>query len=151
MGGLGLLVASDSLTDKDYPAISMVKGDIFMIVGASLYGFSAFILHQGIYHIQISDIGDSLANATEEFFVRRSPLYEVVGQLGMWGTLINGIQAAGLEHNGMRTANWSGENSTYLSLTAPEYEMLNADLSERSWLTRSIHCCDVHQIGRAHV
>ena len=37
-----MLVASDSLTDKDYPAISMVKGDIFMIVGASLYGFSMF-------------------------------------------------------------------------------------------------------------
>lgn len=50
------------------------------------------------------------ANATEEFFVRRRPLYEVVGQLGMWGTLINGIQAAGLEHTDMRTANWSGMN-----------------------------------------
>ncbi|KAI5124290.1 hypothetical protein M0805_005137 [Coniferiporia weirii] len=89
IGGLGLLVASDSLTDKDYSAVSMVKGDIFMIVGATLYGFT---------------------NATEEFFVRRRPLYEVVGQLGMWGTIINGIQAAGLEHKDMRTTNWSGEN-----------------------------------------
>ncbi|KAG1814528.1 hypothetical protein EV424DRAFT_1541357 [Suillus variegatus] len=52
------------------------RADAFMIVGATLYGFT---------------------NATEEFFVRRSPLYEVVGQLGMWGTLINGIQAASLE------------------------------------------------------
>lgn len=50
----------------------------------------------------------SSANAAEEFFVRQSPLYEVVGQLGMWGTLINGIQAAGLEHNDMRTATWNG-------------------------------------------
>ena len=49
-----------------------------------------------------------LANATEEFFVRRSPLYEVVGQLGMWATLINGIQAAALEHKGMREATWNG-------------------------------------------
>ncbi|KAH8111027.1 DUF914-domain-containing protein [Phellopilus nigrolimitatus] len=89
IAGLGLLVASDTITDKDYPAVSMAKGDVFMIVGASLYGFT---------------------NATEEFFVRRSPLYEVVGQLGMWGMIINGIQAAGLEHNAMRTANWSGEN-----------------------------------------
>ena len=48
------------------------------------------------------------ANATEEFFVRRSPLYEVVGQLGMWGVLINGIQAAGLEHKAMTTASWNG-------------------------------------------
>jgi len=87
MCGLGLLVASDHITDKDYPAIDMVRGDVFMIVGATLYGFT---------------------NATEEFFVRKSPLYEVVGQLGMWGTIINGIQAAGLEHKGMREATWSG-------------------------------------------
>ncbi|OCH93678.1 DUF914-domain-containing protein [Obba rivulosa] len=87
VGGLGMLVASDELTDKDWPALSRAKGDVFMLVGATLYGFT---------------------NATEEFFVRRSPLYEVVGQLGMWGVLINGIQAAGLEHNGMRTASWNG-------------------------------------------
>ncbi|KZT27855.1 DUF914-domain-containing protein [Neolentinus lepideus HHB14362 ss-1] len=89
IGGLGLLVASDRLTDKDYPALNMAKGDVFMIVGATLYGFT---------------------NATEEFFVRRSPLYEVVGQLGMWGTIINGIQAAGLEHRDMTRATWSGMN-----------------------------------------
>ncbi|THH02680.1 hypothetical protein EW026_g201 [Hermanssonia centrifuga] len=77
VGGLGMLVASDEMTDKDWPALSRAKGDVFMLVGATLYGFT---------------------NATEEFFVRRSPLYEVVGQLGMWGTLINGIQAAALEH-----------------------------------------------------
>jgi len=46
------------------------------------------------------------ANAAEEFFVRKSPLYEVVGQLGMWGTLINVTQAASLEHTGMRDATW---------------------------------------------
>lgn len=40
--------------------------------------------------------------------MRQSPLYEVVGQLGMWGTLINGIQAAGLEHHDMTTATWNG-------------------------------------------
>jgi solute carrier family 35 protein F1/2 len=89
VGGLGMLVASDQITDKDFPAVNKVKGDIFMLFGASLYGFT---------------------NATEEFFVRRSPLYEVVGQLGMWGVLINGIQASSLEHNGMKTANWDGKN-----------------------------------------
>ncbi|KAI0664203.1 DUF914-domain-containing protein [Cubamyces menziesii] len=87
VGGLGMLVASDEITDKDWPASSRAKGDIFMLVGATLYGFT---------------------NATEEFFVRRSPLYEVVGQLGMWGVLINGIQAAGLEHKAMTTASWNG-------------------------------------------
>jgi len=87
VGGLGMLVGSDQLTDKDYEAVDKVKGDLFMLLGASLYGFT---------------------NAAEEFFVRQSPLYEVVGQLGMWGTLINGIQAAGLEHSRMREATWNG-------------------------------------------
>ncbi|KAI0352320.1 DUF914-domain-containing protein [Trametes cingulata] len=87
VGGLGMLVASDEITDKDYPALNRAKGDVFMLVGASLYGFT---------------------NATEEFFVRRSPLYEVIGQLGMWGVLINGIQAAGLEHKAMTAASWNG-------------------------------------------
>jgi solute carrier family 35 protein F1/2 len=53
--GLGLLVASDELTKKDWHAVSRVKGDLFMIAGATLYGFT---------------------NATEEFFVRKRPLYE---------------------------------------------------------------------------
>ena len=43
--------------------------------------------------------------------MRKSPLYEVVGQLGMWGVLINGIQAAGLEHHDMTTASWNGSTS----------------------------------------
>lgn len=59
------------------------------------------------------------ANATEEFFVRRSPLYEVVGQLGMWGMIINAIQAAGLEHSAMRTASWNGATSTWSFLLSP--------------------------------
>jgi solute carrier family 35 protein F1/2 len=42
VAGLGLLVASDHLTDKDYPAVNMAKGDVFMIVGATLYGFSVY-------------------------------------------------------------------------------------------------------------
>ncbi|KAG1881265.1 hypothetical protein F4604DRAFT_1879751 [Suillus subluteus] len=94
VGGLGMLVSSDMLTDKNYPALSKGKGDAFMIVGATLYGFT---------------------NATEEFFVRRSPLYEVVGQLGMWGTLINGIQAASLEHAAMTTASWNGATIGFLA------------------------------------
>lgn len=87
IGGLGLLVASDQLTQKDWQALSRAKGDGFMIAGATLYGFT---------------------NATEEFLVRKRPLYEVVGQLGMWGFLINGIQASALEWKGMREAPWNG-------------------------------------------
>ena len=56
------------------------------------------------------------ANAAEEFFVRQSPLYEVVGQLGMWGTLINSIQASALEHKGMRDAPWNGAIGEFRSV-----------------------------------
>jgi len=87
MTGLALQVVSDHNTNKDYPAVNMVRGDIFMLVGATFYGFT---------------------NATEEKFVRLSPLYEVVGQLGLWGTLINGIQASGLEWKMMKESTWDG-------------------------------------------
>ena len=46
--------------------------------------------------------------------MRRRPLYEVVGQLGMWGTIINGIQASALEHKQWKESTWSGENSMSL-------------------------------------
>jgi Solute carrier family 35 len=38
VGGLGMLVGSDLLTDKNYPALNKGKGDAFMIIGATLYG-----------------------------------------------------------------------------------------------------------------
>lgn len=53
------------------------------------------------------------ANATEEFFVRKRPLYEVVGQLGMWGFIINGIQSSALEWQGMKEAPWNGGISEF--------------------------------------
>ncbi|KAF8605903.1 DUF914-domain-containing protein [Ceratobasidium sp. AG-I] len=88
VGGMGMLVASDRIAGtSQYPAASMVKGDLFMLAGATLYGFT---------------------NATEEFLVRKRPIYEVVGQLGMYGMIINAIQASSLEHEGMRTSTWSG-------------------------------------------
>jgi len=90
VAGLGLLVGADQLTNKDWEAVNKGKGDAFMILGATLYGFT---------------------NATEEFFVRKRPLYEVVGQLGMWGTIINGVQASIIEHNKMKEVTWSGRNS----------------------------------------
>ncbi|CAA7267416.1 unnamed protein product [Cyclocybe aegerita] len=88
IGGLGLLVGSDQLTNKGWDAVNRGKGDAFMIAGATLYGFT---------------------NATEEFLVRKRPLYEVVGQLGMWGFLINGVQSSALEWRAMKEAPWSGD------------------------------------------
>jgi hypothetical protein len=38
--GSGLLVGADQLTNKDWEAVSKGKGDTFMILGATLFGFS---------------------------------------------------------------------------------------------------------------
>jgi hypothetical protein len=41
-----MLVGSDHLTDKSWKAANKVNGDLFMVAGATLYGFSecGFIL-----------------------------------------------------------------------------------------------------------
>ncbi|KAL0953574.1 hypothetical protein HGRIS_004790 [Hohenbuehelia grisea] len=44
IAGLGMLVASDQITQKDWTAVSRGKGDAFMIAGATLYGFSMFFV-----------------------------------------------------------------------------------------------------------
>jgi solute carrier family 35 protein F1/2 len=50
--------------------------------------------------------------------VRKRPLYEVVGQLGMWGFIINGIQASALESKTMKEVPWNGGISrSHLSFT----------------------------------
>ena len=69
-------------------------------------------------------ISGSSANAAEEFFVRKSPLYEVLGQLGMWGTLINGVQAGSLEYKGIRDISWNGQIGEFCS-TPSRFHALN--------------------------
>ena len=109
-----MLVTSDQLTDidKDRKAVNKVKGDLFMLIGATLYGLSQYGFPSLSYRPLIFV---SLANAAEEFLVRQSPLYEVVGQLGMWATLISGIQAAGLEYKKMGDATWNGPTGEFPS------------------------------------
>ncbi|KAF9258947.1 DUF914-domain-containing protein [Marasmius fiardii PR-910] len=88
LGGMAMLVGSDIITDKTAStALDKAKGDGFMIAGAILYGFT---------------------NATEELFVRKRPLYEVVGQLGMWGVIISAAQAGGLEARDYKNHTWNG-------------------------------------------
>jgi solute carrier family 35 protein F1/2 len=86
--GLALLVASDKISGaKNFMANNRAKGDGLIIAGATLYGIS---------------------NASEEFLVRKRPLYEVVGQLGLWGFIINGVQATLLERKQMPVVPWNG-------------------------------------------
>ncbi|KAH0834695.1 DUF914-domain-containing protein [Lanmaoa asiatica] len=93
ISGLCLLVVSDLVTGKDGHAESRATGDALMVVAATIFGIS---------------------NATEEFFVRHSPLYEVVGQLGMWGTLVSGIQTFVLERDLVALAPWDSGTSEWI-------------------------------------
>jgi len=95
-GGMGILIASDHITGANGGSVSrgdQVKGDLFALLGAAFYGMS---------------------NVAEEFLVSQRPLYEVVGQLGFWGMIINGVQAAIFDRRSFQTAVWDGQVAGYI-------------------------------------
>jgi solute carrier family 35, member F1/2 len=94
---MGVLLGSDHITGSNSGAISsgnQLKGDLFALAGATFYG---------------------LSNVAEEFVVSQRPLYEVVGQIGWWGTIINGVQAGIFDRDGFRNAVWNGKIGGYLT------------------------------------
>jgi len=97
IGGMGLLLASDKITGADggssISSGNQLKGDLFCLLGATFYG---------------------LDNVYEEWFVSGRPLYEVIGQLGFWATIINGAQAGIFDRHSFRTATWNGAVAGYL-------------------------------------
>ncbi|KAI9852581.1 MAG: hypothetical protein M1838_000235 [Thelocarpon superellum] len=94
IGGMGLLLASDHITGSNGSvATDELKGDLFALLGATFYG---------------------LSNVAEEFLVSKRPLYEVVGQLGFWGMLINGTQAGIFDRSSFAGATWNGAVGGYL-------------------------------------
>jgi solute carrier family 35, member F1/2 len=95
IGGCGVLLASDHITGStNYgPARNAVKGDMLMLGGATLYG---------------------LSNTFEELLVSERPLYEVVGQFGFWGCIINGVLAGVAGRNYPDSAVWDGKVAGYL-------------------------------------
>ena len=97
VGGMGILIGSDHITGStNFGPVSrgnQLMGDLFALLGATFYGMS---------------------NVTEEFLVSKRPLYEVVGQMGFWGTLIIGTQAGIFDRDSFRTATWNGRVGGYL-------------------------------------
>ncbi|CAD6578659.1 MAG: hypothetical protein CYPHOPRED_000641, partial [Cyphobasidiales sp. Tagirdzhanova-0007] len=89
LAGLGVLITSDYRTDKNWGSTRKVEGDLFILLGATLYG---------------------LSNGGEEFLVRGRPHYEVVGMLGFVGFIVNGILAGAYEHASVHEAAWTGRN-----------------------------------------
>ncbi|KAJ2714777.1 hypothetical protein H4R19_001550 [Coemansia spiralis] len=87
LGGMGMLVKGDMDGGKNYAASDAVRGDIYIIIGATCY---------------------ALSNTLEEFIVRHRPQYETVAWLGLFATIINGVQMAALERDTLRSMPWSG-------------------------------------------
>ncbi|EJT70971.1 solute carrier family 35 member F1 [Gaeumannomyces tritici R3-111a-1] len=94
-GGMGLLIAQDHIAGQNGgDGEDMLKGDLFALVGATCYG---------------------LSNVFEEWFVSRRPVYEVLSFLGVFGVLINGVQAAIFDRAQFETAEWSPAVGGYLA------------------------------------
>lgn len=97
VGGMGILLASDHIQGVNGGDISrgnQLKGDLFALVGATAYG---------------------LSNVYEEWFVSGRPLYEVIGMLGFWGMIINGVQAGIFDRHSFQTATWNSQVGGYLT------------------------------------
>ncbi|MCJ1399775.1 hypothetical protein MMC11_002978 [Xylographa trunciseda] len=97
IGGLGILIGSDHITGTNQYSVSsgdQLKGDLFALLGATFYGAS---------------------NVAEEFLASERPLYEVVGQLGFWGMIINGVQAGIFDRGSFQSATWNGPIGGYIA------------------------------------
>ena len=94
-GGMGILLGSDYIQGtNDYKGENMLKGDLFALVGATCYG---------------------LTNTFEEWLVSKRPMYEVLSFLGLFGMIINGVQAAIFDRQSFRDATWNGAVGGYLA------------------------------------
>ncbi|RYP55204.1 hypothetical protein DL768_000198 [Monosporascus sp. mg162] len=86
-GGMGILLGSDYIQgNNNYEAENMLKGDLFALVGATCYG---------------------LTNTFEEWLVSKRPMYEVLGFMGLFGMIINGVQAAIFDRQSFQQATWN--------------------------------------------
>jgi len=93
-GGMGLLLGSDHITGGTETSPTQLKGDLFGLAGATFYG---------------------LSNVFEEWFVSKRPMYEVLGMMGLFGMLINGVQAAIFDRKSFQEATWNGAVGGYLT------------------------------------
>ncbi|CAA18310.1 transmembrane transporter [Schizosaccharomyces pombe] len=94
IGGLVLLVVSDVISRGDYSAVNPGLGDGYMIIGATCYGVS---------------------NTLEEYFASKLPLYVVIGQLSLYGSIISIIQTFIFDRHHLYTLHWTSEMGGYLA------------------------------------
>lgn len=93
-GGMGILLASDRITNSNNgPAENLLKGDLFALLGATLYGTS---------------------NVFEEWLVSRAPMHHVLSLMGLFGMIINGVQAAIFDRTSFQQATWDSQVAGWL-------------------------------------
>lgn len=83
--GVGTMVGADILARRGNSGSDVLMGDIFVLVGASLYAIS---------------------NVCEEYIVKKLSRQEFLGMLGLFGTVISGIQLLLMEYKDIASIHW---------------------------------------------
>uniref|UniRef100_A0A0R3RI81 Solute carrier family 35 member F1 n=1 Tax=Elaeophora elaphi TaxID=1147741 RepID=A0A0R3RI81_9BILA len=96
--GIAVLIWADALEGKGSSGDSnRVLGDVLCLTGSILY---------------------AVGNVGEEFLVKQNSRVEYLGMVGLFGSIISGIQLAALEHRELASVNWSGTIVVYYLLFA---------------------------------
>ncbi|XP_057255709.1 solute carrier family 35 member F2 [Pezoporus wallicus] len=85
--GVGTMVGADILAGRqDSEGSDVVIGDVLVLLGASLYAIS---------------------NVSEEYIVKNLSRVEFLGMVGLFGTIISGLQLAIVEHREIMQIQWN--------------------------------------------
>ncbi|XP_009889228.1 PREDICTED: solute carrier family 35 member F2 [Charadrius vociferus] len=85
--GVGTMVGADILAGRqDSEGSDVVIGDVLVLLGASLYAIS---------------------NVSEEYIVKNLSRVEFLGMVGLFGTIISGLQLAIVEHREIMRIQWN--------------------------------------------
>ncbi|NXG49011.1 S35F2 protein, partial [Psilopogon haemacephalus] len=85
--GVGTMVGADILAGRqDSEGSDVVIGDVLVLLGASLYAIS---------------------NVSEEYIVKNLSRVEFLGMVGLFGTIISGLQLAIVEHKEIMRISWN--------------------------------------------
>ncbi|KAM9566904.1 solute carrier family 35 member F2 [Guaruba guarouba] len=85
--GVGAMVGADILAGRqDNEGSDVVIGDVLVLLGASLYAIS---------------------NVSEEYIVKNLSRVEFLGMVGLFGTVISGLQLAIVEHREIMRIQWN--------------------------------------------
>ncbi|KEY68578.1 hypothetical protein S7711_05764 [Stachybotrys chartarum IBT 7711] len=94
IGGMGMLIGSDHITGSNGgPGEDLLRGDLFALLGATFYG---------------------LGNVFEEYLVSQHSVPHVLSFMGLFGAIINGVQAAIFDRQSFRDATWNGDVAGWL-------------------------------------